>query len=171
MIRMPHRSLLKGIPMVISDAETLIKMYVIRDARFGSGLTTGALKSDHLSSGVRNPLSKASQVLLNSIGKCPSLTGDAMLLAYEWNPKCFRWPWHALWQACETYCCQCELIWQVGGWRAFWWSYHCQLKFASSIILLIVNANPKFPGLKRILRQPPEAVMCTWPGSCTQFHC
>ena len=24
----------------------------------------------------------------------------------------------------------------------------------------IVNANPKFPGLKRILRPPPEAVMC-----------
>ena len=35
----------------------------------------------------------------------------------------------------------------------------------------IVNANPKFPGLKRILRQPPEAVMCTWPGSCTELHC
>ena len=104
----------KCIPMVIFDADTnvrdLSRHYLCRNARFGSGLTTGALKSDHLSSGDPGHLSKASRVLLNSIGRCPSLRGEAMLLAYEWNPKCFRWPWHALWQACETYCYQCELI-------------------------------------------------------------
>ena len=38
-----------------------------------------------------------------SIGKCPSLWRDAMLLAYEWNRKWFRWHGHALWQAWGAY--------------------------------------------------------------------
>ena len=31
--------------------------------------------------------------------------------------------------------CRFDPMWQVGGWRAFQWSYHCQLKFVSSTTL------------------------------------